>query len=90
VTETLKLSVKTVIGTGDPFDQIMLLPLISDWGVPRECVGSLLGEPCDKPLVRLYVLDEPLHGFGGGDEGFGCVGACREHHEQLSVKKEGT
>ena len=76
----LKLSVTTVIGTGDPFDGIMLVPLISDWGVPRDCIFSVTGEPCAKPLRRLYVLSEPLIGFGGGDKGFLVVGACEDHH----------
>lgn len=82
--DTLKLSVKTIIGTGDPFDVIMLIPLISDWAVPRECIYSLTGEACEGPLSRLYVLHEPLIGFGGGDDGFGVVGACEKHHALLN------
>ena len=85
MSDRLKLSVKTVIGTGDPLDGIMLVPLIVDWGVPRDCIASLTGEPCAHRIRRLYVLNEPLKGFGGGDNGFGVVGACEKHHAALSA-----
>jgi len=84
-TERIHLSVKTVIGDPDPLlASIMLLPLVCDWGVPRECIWNLTGEKCEKPLARLYVLNEPLLGFGGGDAGYKTVGACKEHHKQIA------
>ncbi len=70
------LGVNKVIGTGDPIDEIMLIPLISDWKVPRECIWNMTGETCDKGLTRIYVLDEPFQGHD-------CVGACEEHHKAL-------
>ena len=57
--ETIHLEVNTVIGTGDPFDQIMLIPLISDWKVPKECIWNLK-EKCEKNLTRLYSLRKKL------------------------------
>ena len=72
-TEVLKLNVRRVIGTGDPLDSILLIPLIADWGVPRECIWSLTGERCEEQLARLYVLEEPVQGFS-------VVGACAKHH----------
>ena len=78
--EKVHLDIKTVIGTDDPMDGIMLIPLIVDWHVPRECIWNITGENCDTRLRRLYVLNEPLHGFGGGPEGFAVVGVCEEHH----------
>ena len=75
--ETVRLSVKEIIGTGDPFDMIALIPLISQWRVPRECVyGALTSSGCGNPLSRLYVLSEPVQGFS-------VVGICREHHALL-------
>lgn len=74
--ETIHLRVGTVIGTGDPFDAIMLIPLIADWKVPRNCLGSLMGGECTKSLTRLYVLDEPLQGHK-------VVGVCEKHHAAL-------
>ena len=80
--DTLTLSVKNIIGTGDPSDVITLIPLISQWGVPRECAyGALTGEGCEKPLARLYVLNEPIQGHS-------VVGMCREHHETLTSPKD--
>jgi hypothetical protein len=83
---TVKLIIKTIIGTGDPFDAIALIPLISDWGVPNQCINGINGEPCIKTLTRLYVLEQPLTGFGGGPEGFWVVGCCENHHKELSGK----
>ena len=71
--ETLKLSVKSIIGTGDPFDAIMLIPLIADWRVPRNCLMALEGVRCDAPIRRLYVLDKPI-------EGHRVLGICEAHH----------
>lgn len=76
MTETVKLRVGTVIGTGDPLDRMELLPLIVDWRVPSNCLWSLAGTPCEKPLSRLYVLDEPLQGHR-------VVGVCEQHHVAL-------
>ena len=70
--ETIRLEVNTVIGTGDPFDRIMLIPLISQWKVPTNCVWNLK-EPCDNRISRLYSLREPVNGHG-------IVGICEEHH----------
>ena len=75
--EKLTLHVKTVIGTGDALDAIMLIPLIADWGVPRECLWNMTGEVCKASLDRLYVLDEPFQGFR-------TVGVCEQHHKELS------
>jgi hypothetical protein len=72
----VKLAVKTVIGTGDPLDGIMLLPLIADWRVPRNCLMALQGEKCEAPIRRLYVLEEPV-------EGFDVLGVCEAHHVAL-------
>ena len=71
--ETLKLFVKTIIGTGDPVDAMMLIPLIADWRVPRNCLMALQGVHCDAPIRRLYVLETPI-------EGYGVLGICEAHH----------
>ena len=72
-TKTVSLKIKEVIGTGDPLDSIMLIPLITDWKMPRECVWTLK-EECKNPIKRLYVLDEPI-------DGHKVVGCCEEHHK---------
>ncbi|KKM83610.1 hypothetical protein LCGC14_1307600 [marine sediment metagenome] len=77
MTETLKLNVKTVIGTGGPLDGIMLTPLLCDWKVPKNCAyGALTGKECEKSLRRIYVLEEPLQGHKA-------IGVCEEHHQVL-------
>ena len=76
--ETINLKVNTVIGTGDPFDQIMLIPLICDWGVPKECIWSLK-EKCENRISRLYALREKLD-IGDGVM-VSTVGICEEHHK---------
>ncbi len=73
----LNLSVKQVIGTGDPFDQIMLLPLITDWQVPRNCMMALCGVDCQATISRLYVLDTPV-------DGHGVLGICETHHREFA------
>ena len=83
-TTRISVTAKTVIGTGDPFDGLMLIPLIADWGVPRECITSITGDPCTERISRLYVLEEPLCGFGGGPDGFKVVGVCEKHHAALA------
>ena len=76
--ESVRLYVKEIIGTGCPSDVITLIPLISQWRVPRDCAyGALTGEGCERPLARLYVLHEPV-------EGHSVVGVCREHHAILT------
>ena len=72
-TEILKLSVEQVIGTGDPFDQITLILLISDWGVPNNCLWNLK-EECEETLSRLYVLDKPV-------DNHKIIGICEKHHK---------
>ena len=79
--QAIKLKVKEVIGTGDPTDVITLIPLISQWRVPRECAWVLTGEECGKPLSRLYVLQEPIQGHR-------IVGVCRDHHDLLTPPPE--
>ncbi len=86
---TVKLGVETVIGTGDPLDVIMLIPLIHDWNVPRECIMGVTGTPCEAPIRRIYVLREPLVGFGGGEQGFKHVGICEAHHRQFKGESDG-
>ena len=85
--ETIHLEVNTVIGTGDPFDQIMLIPLISDWGVPKQCIWNLK-EKCENNISRLYALREKL------DVGDGVmvstVGICEEHHKIVYGSEEET
>jgi hypothetical protein len=80
VSEIIKLSVKTVIGTGDPFDAIMLIPLICDWRVPQNCLMALQGEKCDATIRRLYVLETPI-------EGHGVLGICEAHHQALQPER---
>jgi len=70
------IQVKTIIGTGDPLDAIVLLPLIADWRVPRNCLVALRGEKCDAPLRRLYVLVEPVKGHS-------VLGICEQHHQEF-------
>ena len=82
MTETIHLDVKTVIG-GGPAASIELIPLISDWKVPRQCLWNLTGETCTGMLTALYVLNEPIRGFGGGKDGFKIVGVCRDHDAVL-------
>ena len=78
--ETINLQVNTVIGTVDPFDQIMLIPLICDWKVPRECIWNLK-EKCENNIGRLYALREKFD-IGGGVM-VTTVGICEEHHKIL-------
>lgn len=76
-TEHISLNVKSIIGTGAPSDIIMLIPLISQWGVPRECAyGALTGEKCEDPIRRLYCLAEKVQGFS-------VIGVCAKHHLEL-------
>ena len=77
MTETLTLKVKTVIGTGDPLDSIMLVPLICDWNIPKNCAyGALTGQECNRTLRHIYVLEEPLQGHKS-------IGVCEDHHQLL-------
>lgn len=74
---TEKLKVKEIIGTGDPFDMIALIPLLHDWKVPEGCIGGVRdGEECNATATRIYVLAEPFQGFN-------CVRACERHHQEL-------
>lgn len=74
----IKLGVDKIIGTGDPFDRISLIPLIADWGVPRNCIWNMQeGQKCDETLSRLYVLREKMQGHK-------IVGVCENHHQELS------
>ena len=76
--ETLTIKVNSVIGTGDPMDRVMLLPLIAQWGAPSNCgIGALMGEDCEEPVTRLYTLQEPVQGFA-------CLSACEAHHGQFA------
>jgi len=72
----MHLGIETVIGTGDPLDGIMLLPLLCAWGVPRGCLVALRGESCEEPVTRLYVLREPV-------EGYKHLCICEKHHQEL-------
>jgi hypothetical protein len=74
--ETIKVSVKQIIGTGDPLDAIMLIPLICDWHVPKNCLMALQGEKCDAPIRRLYVLESAVQGHS-------VLGICEAHHVAL-------
>ncbi len=76
------IQVKETIGTGDPFDQISLIPLISQWGVPRNCLVALRGEECAAPLARLYVLMEPVNGHT-------VLGVCEKHHQEFTGAAQG-
>lgn len=77
--ETIGIKVKQVIGTGDPFDGTMLIPLITNWRVPRNCLAAVwTGQECERPLRRLYLLDEPIQGHG-------VVGVCEDHHQELQL-----
>ena len=80
--QILKLSVKQVIGRGDALDSLMLMPLIIDWRVPKNCIWNKK-EKCDAPISRLYVLDEPLDGKHK------VVGVCEEHHKCFLGMKKG-
>ena len=78
---SVKLGIETIIGTGDALDSIMLIPLISQWRVPTNCLVVFRGEKCDAPLSRLYVLREPV-------EGHKILGICEGHHKELSDRSE--
>ena len=78
--EGIHLEVNTVIGTGDPFDKIMLIPLICDWKVPRECIWNLK-EKCENGINRLYALRKEID-IGDGVMA-STVGICEEHHKIL-------
>jgi len=77
VSASVKLGIETVIGTGDALDSIMLIPLISQWRVPTNCLVVLRGDTCEEPLSRLYVLREPVKGHK-------ILGVCESHHKELS------
>ena len=74
---SVELDVETVIGTGDAVDGIMLIPLISQWGVPHNCLVALRGDKCEEPLSRLYVLRAPV----GRHK---ILGICEDHHKELT------
>lgn len=74
----IKLKVTTVIGTGDAFDPIMLIPLIHDWGVPEGCIYTIK-EKCNGIISRLYRLEEKVQGHG-------VVGICEKHHKEFNKK----
>lgn len=78
--EELVIEVERVIGTGDPLDGIMLIPLRHEWGVPAECLMNL-STPCQAPLRRLYVLKTPLQGHS-------VVGVCEQHHQEFYTKPD--
>ena len=71
----MTLSVKKVIAS-DPPDAIGVIPLVCDWGIPRNCLVALRGEDCKQPIAAIYVLDEPI-------EGHCALGVCAEHHAEL-------
>lgn len=80
----LTIKVNSVIGTGDPFDVLMLIPLIHQWRVPQNCaIGALQGEDCKNPISRIYVLREPV-------EGHKCIGACESHHLTFAGTEDGS
>lgn len=83
MSKSIHLNVKEVIADSGPLRAIYTMALASDWHIPRECVWSLTGEKCDKPSTAIYVLNEPLRGFGGGEGGFRMVCVCREHDKVL-------
>ena len=89
MSKVIHLGVNTVIGTGDPFDQRRLIPLINDWGVPKECIWSLK-EKCENRISRLYALREKID-IGEGVM-VSTVGICEEHHKILykdeNIKEE--
>jgi len=73
--ETVYLEVDSIIGTGDPADKIMLLPLIYDWHVPNQCIFNI-SEPCEEMISRLYRLRNPVQDHT-------TVGVCEKHHQKI-------
>lgn len=51
-----------IVGTGDPFDVVFMMPLVSQWRAVRAC-GLEGPEPlpidCDAPIARILTLSEP-------------------------------
>ncbi len=84
MSDTTNLKINSVIGTGDPFDVIMVIPLIHDWGVPDHCVfcwGEGKEKADSKPISRLLCLAEE---FAGNK----VVGCCEEHYEAKCKPRE--
>ena len=79
--ETVGLEVETTIGTGDPLDSIMLIPLLSQWHIPKCCLWNLTGEECKETQSRIYILRKPIKGFNR-------VGICEKHHQHFHKQYE--
>lgn len=50
---------RSIVGTGDPMDIIMMIPLVHSWHPARGCVVVQdEGEPeCQEPVTRIVIVD---------------------------------
>jgi hypothetical protein len=57
MTDRLNIVPKSVVGTGDPMDVLMVIPLLSSWGASRACGLAPDGDACEAPLQRIVIVD---------------------------------
>lgn len=77
-TQHITLKINSVVGTGDPFDAIMLIPLIADWRVPNHCVFCYADgrrKEQSATITRLLRLREPF-------DGHMTLGCCEAHWQE--------
>jgi len=77
------IRVKSVIGTGDPFDILFVIPLIHSHGYPPNCCfGELMdGANCERKVQRLLVLEEPFQGHE-------LLSACEAHFKRFDRPRD--
>lgn len=77
------ITARSVIGTGDPFDIITMIPLIRSHGIGRACaVAQDEGEPeCEDPIQRAVIVDrtDPPGVFEPGTP----LGFCERHFQAI-------
>lgn len=56
--QQLSITPKSIVGTGDPIDGLMLIPLASQWGAQRAChlVQDEHEADCEAMIQRLVIV----------------------------------
>lgn len=84
---TLQLQARSIVGTGDPIDGIMLIPLRSQWGAARAC-GLVQDEEepeCEAMIQRIVILEASELGPGGTS-----IALCEAHFQKIRGKVAAT
>jgi hypothetical protein len=87
VNATQEVAVSHVVGTGDPLDMLLLIPLIVQWGVPRACETELDEGTCEVPIRRIVILAEPGFTDGAGSV-FRELGYCETHYQSFIARSK--